>query len=139
MNHQLLVVLSLLGVCVALFIANRPRMDVVALIALVAIFIPVVLLLAERQKLSPRRLMMSVKFRRVDQRHAHAGRHGAESRGRRRAATRRICGFRFFHFHAIRHGHPRGGLGRRIQVAAITQSLDRVRFYSTCGLIVPTG
>ena len=29
-NHQLLVVLSLLGVCVALFIANRPRMDVVA-------------------------------------------------------------------------------------------------------------
>ena len=108
-NHQLLVVLSLLGVCVALFIANRPRMDVVALIALVAIFIPVVLLLAERQKLSPRRLMMSVKFRRVDQRHAHAGRHGAESRGRRRAATRRICGFRFFHFHAIRHGHPRGG------------------------------
>ena len=34
-NHQLLVVLSLLGVCVALFIANRPRMDVVALMALV--------------------------------------------------------------------------------------------------------
>ena len=29
--------------------------------------------------------------------------------------------------------------GRRIQVAVITQSLDRVHLYSTCGLIVPTG
>ncbi|QJE94916.1 SLC13 family permease [Luteolibacter luteus] len=32
MNPQLLLVLGLLGLCVALFIANRPRMDVVALL-----------------------------------------------------------------------------------------------------------
>lgn len=37
MNHQLLIVVGLLGVCVALFVANRPRMDVVALLALVAL------------------------------------------------------------------------------------------------------
>ncbi len=37
MNPQLLLVLGLLGACIALFIANRPRMDVVALLALVAL------------------------------------------------------------------------------------------------------
>ena len=46
-NHQLLVVLSLLGVYVALFIANRPRMDVVALIALVALPLTGVLTVSE--------------------------------------------------------------------------------------------
>jgi di/tricarboxylate transporter len=37
MNPQLLVVLGLLGGCVALFIANKPRMDVVALLAMVVL------------------------------------------------------------------------------------------------------
>ena len=37
MNSQLLVVLLLLGLCILLFIANRPRMDVVALLAMVAL------------------------------------------------------------------------------------------------------
>ncbi|CAM5231618.1 SLC13 family permease OS=Stutzerimonas stutzeri OX=316 GN=CXK95_00400 PE=4 SV=1 [Stutzerimonas stutzeri] len=37
MNGDLLLVLSLLGLCVGLFIVNRPRMDVVALLAMVAL------------------------------------------------------------------------------------------------------
>jgi di/tricarboxylate transporter len=37
LNPQLLFVLGVLGLCVALFVANRPRMDVVALLALVAL------------------------------------------------------------------------------------------------------
>ena len=37
MNPQLFLVLGLLGVCVALFIANKPRMDVVALLAMTAL------------------------------------------------------------------------------------------------------
>ncbi len=37
MNGDLLLVLSLLAVCVGLFILNRPRMDVVALLAMVAL------------------------------------------------------------------------------------------------------
>jgi di/tricarboxylate transporter len=37
LNPQLLFVLGLLGLCVALFVANRPRMDVVALLALLAL------------------------------------------------------------------------------------------------------
>lgn len=37
MTPQLLLVLGLLGVCIALFLANRPRMDVVALIAMLAL------------------------------------------------------------------------------------------------------
>ena len=37
MNSQLLLVLGLLGGCIALFIANKPRMDVVALLAMVAL------------------------------------------------------------------------------------------------------
>ncbi len=37
MNSQLLLVLGLLGACIALFIANKPRLDVVALLALVAL------------------------------------------------------------------------------------------------------
>jgi di/tricarboxylate transporter len=36
-NSQLLLVLSLLGACVALFIAGKPRLDVVALLAMVAL------------------------------------------------------------------------------------------------------
>lgn len=36
-NPQLFLVLGLLGVCVALFIANRPRMDVVGLLAMAAL------------------------------------------------------------------------------------------------------
>src|SRR5678816_4134714 len=36
-NPQLILVLGLLGVCVALFIVNKPRMDVVALLAMVAL------------------------------------------------------------------------------------------------------
>ena len=47
MNHQLLVVLSLLGICVALFIANKPRMDVVALIALVTLPLTGILTVSE--------------------------------------------------------------------------------------------
>jgi di/tricarboxylate transporter len=46
-NHQLLVVLSLLGICVALFIANKPRMDVVALIALVTLSLTGILTVSE--------------------------------------------------------------------------------------------
>ena len=37
MNDELLLVLGLLFTCVALFIANRPRMDVVALLVIVAL------------------------------------------------------------------------------------------------------
>lgn len=37
MNQQLILVLSLLGVCIALFVANKPRVDVVALFAMVAL------------------------------------------------------------------------------------------------------
>ena len=37
MNPQLLLVLGLLGVCVAMFIANTPRMDVVALVAMIVL------------------------------------------------------------------------------------------------------
>src|SRR5262245_53399919 len=37
MNQQLILVLSLLGLCIALFIANKPRVDVVALLAMVAL------------------------------------------------------------------------------------------------------
>jgi di/tricarboxylate transporter len=37
MNTDLLVVLLLLGVCVVLFVRNKPRMDVVALLAMVAL------------------------------------------------------------------------------------------------------
>ncbi len=37
MNGDLLLVLGLLGICVGLFIVNRPRMDVVALLAMVAL------------------------------------------------------------------------------------------------------
>jgi len=37
MNSQLLAVLLLLGLCILLFIANKPRMDVVALLAMVAL------------------------------------------------------------------------------------------------------
>ena len=37
MNPQLIFVLAVLGACVAMFVANRPRMDVVALMALVAL------------------------------------------------------------------------------------------------------
>jgi di/tricarboxylate transporter len=36
-NSQLLLVLGLLGGCIALFIANKPRLDVVALLAMVAL------------------------------------------------------------------------------------------------------
>jgi len=36
-NPQLLLVLGLLGGCIALFIANKPRMDIVALLAMVAL------------------------------------------------------------------------------------------------------
>jgi di/tricarboxylate transporter len=36
-NPQLLFVLGLLGVCVAMFVANKPRMDVVALLAMIAL------------------------------------------------------------------------------------------------------
>jgi hypothetical protein len=36
-NPQLILVLGLLGACVALFIVNKPRMDVVALLAMVAL------------------------------------------------------------------------------------------------------
>ncbi|MCW1885812.1 SLC13 family permease [Luteolibacter flavescens] len=37
MNPQLALVLGLLGGCIAMFIANRPRMDVVALLAMIAL------------------------------------------------------------------------------------------------------
>jgi di/tricarboxylate transporter len=37
MTWQLMLVLGLLGACIAMFIANRPRMDIVALLALVAL------------------------------------------------------------------------------------------------------
>lgn len=37
MNSQLLIVLSLLGVCVVMFILNKPRMDMVALFAIIAL------------------------------------------------------------------------------------------------------
>ena len=37
MNSQLLLVLGLLGACVSLFIANKPRLDVVAPLAMVAL------------------------------------------------------------------------------------------------------
>lgn len=37
MNPQLLLVLGLLGACVAMFIANKPRMDVVALIPMIVL------------------------------------------------------------------------------------------------------
>jgi di/tricarboxylate transporter len=37
MNLQLLFVLGLLGACIAMFIANKPRMDVVALIAMIVL------------------------------------------------------------------------------------------------------
>ena len=37
MNSDLFVVLALLGVCMALFVANKPRMDVVALLAIIAL------------------------------------------------------------------------------------------------------
>jgi di/tricarboxylate transporter len=37
LNPQLLFVLGLLGVCVVLFVANRPRMDVVALLAMIGL------------------------------------------------------------------------------------------------------
>jgi len=37
MNPQLAFVLTLLGICMVLFVANRPRMDVVALLAMVAL------------------------------------------------------------------------------------------------------
>src|SRR5262245_42874323 len=37
MNSQLLIVLGLLGVCVVMFILNKPRMDMVALFAIIAL------------------------------------------------------------------------------------------------------
>ncbi len=37
MNHDLLTVLILLGACIGLFMANKPRMDVVALLVIVAL------------------------------------------------------------------------------------------------------
>ncbi|MET0263651.1 MAG: SLC13 family permease [Rariglobus sp.] len=37
MNFDLLMVLGLLGVCIGLFVANKPRMDVVALLVIVAL------------------------------------------------------------------------------------------------------
>lgn len=37
MNGDLLLVLALLAGCVGLFVLNRPRMDVVALLAMVAL------------------------------------------------------------------------------------------------------
>ena len=47
MNPQLIFVLGLLGVCVLMFIANKPRMDVVALLALVALALSGVVTLPE--------------------------------------------------------------------------------------------
>lgn len=47
MNPQLFLVLGLLGVCVALFIANKPRMDVVALLAMTALPLTGVLTMPE--------------------------------------------------------------------------------------------
>ena len=47
MNPQLIFVLSLLGACVAMFIANKPRMDVVAMVAMVALALSGVVTLPE--------------------------------------------------------------------------------------------
>ena len=47
MNPQLIFVLGLLGACVAMFIANKPRMDVVALLAMVALALSGVVTLPE--------------------------------------------------------------------------------------------
>lgn len=47
MNSQLLTVLALLGLCVALFVANKPRMDVVALLAIVGLPLAGILTVSE--------------------------------------------------------------------------------------------
>src|SRR6478735_5242851 len=47
MISQLTIVLSLLGICVALFIANKPRVDVVALMAMLALPLTGVLTVTE--------------------------------------------------------------------------------------------
>lgn len=47
MNPQLLFVLGVLGLCVAMFVANRPRMDVVALMALMALPLAGIVTVAE--------------------------------------------------------------------------------------------
>ena len=93
----------------------------------VAIFIPVVLLVAERQKFSPGRLMMPLSF---------AGLIGgmltlvgtapnlvADSC----AATRGLRRLRLFRFHAIRCRHPRGGHRLHAHGPPLAESRRRIR------------
>src|SRR5215510_4478661 len=79
MNLDLALVLLMLAAAVAMFVANRPRMDAVGLLimlmaavgglgsimsstAVVAIFIPVVLRIAQNRGMAPGRLMMPLSF-----------------------------------------------------------------------------